>query len=382
MAGCSGPLGPSARRGKRVTAYRSAAAARPRWKFRLAASGGRIRRAAVALALLGPVACGDRPTGPQGQPEARFVKDFEALWVDFDQTYPFFPLKAIDWDSVRATTEPAVRDATTEQAFFGLLAEVLLGLEDPHVVLDAPFGTVTYRGWFEPFPRNFDFDVVAGTHLVEGPYEAPERTMRYGRLSDEIGYVHIPSWSDGGYDADIEAVLTALAGIDALVLDLRDNGGGNDLNARRVAGRFADRRRLFRRIRFRDGPEHDDYTEPEDDFLDPVGTYFGGPVALLTNRRVVSSAEAFVLAMRILPAVTVVGDTTAGASANPALRTLSIGWRYTVSRWLVTTPEDEPFEGVGLAPDHTVWISEEDRLRSRDTIVDSAVAVLEQALSG
>lgn len=332
----------------------------------------------AGLFLLGPVACGgDDPTGPAG---AEFEDDFELLWEDFDRTYPFFALKGIDWDSVRTQAEPAVRAATTGRAFFDLLADLLLGLEDPHVRLTGPFGTVSYRGWFEPFPHNFDFQVVADGHLTEGPEQAPNGTMRYGRIDAEIGYVHIPSWGGDGHAEDIEAVLAALPDVRALIVDTRDNGGGSDLNARRVAGRFADRRRLFRRIRFRGGPEPDDFTEPEDDFLDPAGTRFEGPAALLTNRRVISSAEAFVLAMRVLPSVVVVGDTTGGGSANPALRTLPIGWSYSVSRWLVTTPEDEPFEGVGLAPDLPVWICEADRARGRDTIVDSAVAVLRGAL--
>lgn len=342
------------------------------------------RTALLATVLLaGTLACGgDGPAAPDSPSEVDFTHDFEVLWADFDQTYPFFPLKGIDWDSVRTITAPAVGEAATEQAFFDLLAEALLRLEDAHVRLSAPFRTVAYRGWFEPFPHNFDLDVVTATHLVDGPHRAPNGTMQYGRLSDEIGYVHIPSWGGSGHEADIEATLTALEGVRGLVVDSRDNGGGNDLNGRRVAGRFTDRRRLFRRIRFRDGPEHDDYTVPEDDFLEPAGTHFDGPVILLTNRRVASSGEAFVLAMRVVPTVTVVGDTTGGASANPTFRTLPIGWEYTVSRWLVTTPEDEPFEGVGLAPDRAVWISEEDRERGRDTIIDSAVAILEMTLAG
>lgn len=356
-----------------VRRYRSTSGSGPR---------GRVRRATAALALVGALACGaEGPTDPAPSPEVARLRDFESLWTDFDSTYPFFPLKDVDWDSVRTATRPAVEAAETDRAFFDLLAEVLLALEDAHVRLTARFGTVTYRGWFEPFPHNFDFGVVAGTHLVDGPHLAPDGTMRYGRLGGEIGYVHIPSFGDGGHEADVEAVLAALEGIRALVVDVRDNGGGSDLNSRRVAGRFADRARLFRRIRVRDGPEHDDYTEPEDDVLEPAGTRFDQPVALLTNRRVASAAEDFVLAMRVLPTVTVVGDTTGGASANPALRTLSNGWTYTVSRWLVTTPEDEVFEGVGLAPDHPVWISDEDRDRRRDTILESAVAVLESALT-
>ena len=68
-------------------------------------------------------------------------------------------------------------------------------------------------------------------------------------------------------------------------------GGGNDLNGEAVASRFADMNRLYRRVRFRDGPNHDDLGPFIDSFISPAGAQFPGPVAVLTNRGTFSSAE-------------------------------------------------------------------------------------------
>ena len=130
-------------------------------------------------------------------------------------------------------------------------------------------------------------------------------------------------------------------------------------------------------IRTDDGIEHRSFTDPEDDFIEPlVDTPFLSPVAVLTNRRVLNAAESFVLAMRTLPHVITVGDTTGGGSGNPDERTLPNGWTFALSRWIEFTPDGATFEGVGLAPDFPTWITSEDRERGVDTILELAVTQL------
>ena len=323
--------------------------------------------------MLGPLACGDNPIAPDD-----FGGQFRVVWNDFDVTYPFFPVKGIDWDSIRAVYEPQALTASSDSEWFDLLSEMLVGLEDGHVRLTTPFGTVSYTGWYDRFPANYDPALVPQGYFDGSLTPASAGRLGWGTLPGGIVYVHIPSWSGTGHGGDMDEVLDATPDAIGYVLDVRDNSGGNDLNGKAVAGRFADRTRLFRRVQFRNGPAHDDYTTPEEDFVQPAGSRsFSGPVVVLTNRRVFSSSEAFVLAMRVLPTVTVVGDTTGGGSANPAERMLPNGWTYTVSRWLVTTPEGVPFEGTGLAPDVPVSLDPVDAAEGRDTILERAIELLE-----
>jgi C-terminal processing protease CtpA/Prc len=99
-------------------------------------------------------------------------------------------------------------------------------------------------------------------------------------------------------------------------------------------------------------------------------------VAVLTNRRCFSATEEFVLAMKVLPHVVVVGDTTGGGIGNPLYRELPNGWVYQVPRWIEFTPEMTIIEGVGLAPDFPVSISKADSDRGRDTILEEAIRLL------
>ena len=212
---------------------------------------------------------------------------------------------------------------------------MLLELEDPHVRLETPVGTSNYTGWFDQFPANFDESVVMATYLGQ------------------------------------------LAGTRALVIDLRSNGGGDDLNGEAIASRFTDASRLYRRIRFRNGPGHGDFGPFVDSFISPAGAEsFLGPIAILTNRGTISSAESLVLAFAVLPNARSFGDFTGGGSANPEQKTLANGWRYTVSRWIEYRPDGSTFEGVGIEPDVRTDISATDSAALRDTILDVAISDL------
>jgi len=206
---------------------------------------------------------------------------------------------------------------------------------------------------------------------------SPQSNILYGLIDSDIGYVRVQSLGGSGHGEDIDLILGQLAGISSLIIDLRSNGGGNDQNGEAIAARFTDTARLYRHVRFRDGPNHDDFGPFLDSFISPGGTEsFSGPVAVLTNRRTFSSAESLLLAFKTLPNIVAFGDFTGGGSANPAQRSLSNGWTYTVSQWIEFRTDGSTFEGFGIEPDVRVDIDSIDAAALRDTIMDVAIADL------
>jgi carboxyl-terminal processing protease len=164
-------------------------------------------------------------------------------------------------------------------------------------------------------------------------------------------------------------------------VDVRDNPGGTDDVAEPIAARFYDQPRIFRTVRYRNGPAHDDFTEPRDDELEPAGARrFAGPVALLTNRGTFSSGETLVVALRTLPNVVIVGDTTGGGAGNPIHRELPNGWRYRVPRWVVFTADGFNYEGIGLPPDVALGDTDAALAAGHDLILETAMAALEVRL--
>ncbi len=332
----------------------------------------------LAVASLTVSACGGgggEAPSPPALPTSLDV--FDAVWDDFDATYSFFVLKGIDWDDARVRFRPQLTTSSNDEQLFDVVSAMLLELEDGHVLLQSPGATSTYTGWFDQFPENFDETVVTSTYLGVNAMMSPQSNMLYGLIDSDIGYVRVQSLGGSGHGEDIDLILGQLSGIRSLIVDLRSNGGGNDQNGEAFAARFTDATRLYRRVRFRDGPNHDDFGPFLDSFISPGGAEsFSGPVAVLTNRRTFSSAESLLLAFKTLPNIVSFGDFTGGGSANPAQRTLSNGWTYTVSQWIEFRADGTTFEGVGIEPDVRVDIDSVDAAALRDTIMDVAIADL------
>jgi len=329
-------------------------------------------------------ACGggggsDSPVPP---PPVSPLEFFDSLWDDFDRNYSFFVLKGTDWADSRTRFRSRLSSASTDAQLFSALSTMLLELEDPHVRLDTPVGNSIYTGWFDQFPVNFDESVVMATYLGQSAMMSPQLNMLFGRIDADIGYLRVHSLGGTGHGSDVDFVLDQLAGIRGLVVDLRSNGGGNDLNGEAIAARFADAMRLYRRVQFRDGPNHSDFGPFIDSFISPAGAEsFLGPVAVLTNRGTISSAESLVLAFAVLPNANSFGDFTGGGSGNPEQKMLANGWQYTVSRWIEYRPDGTAFEGIGIGPDVRTDISAADAAALRDTILDVAISDLRSRLS-
>lgn len=316
--------------------------------------------------------------GPKQDP-ADPVVNFDALWTEFDRHYAFFELKGVDWDGLYDAYRPEAMAAPTTAGLLEVFAELLDHLEDGHVNIYTPTFGYAYTGWYEPYPESFHWPAVEAR--LSGIRRSPDQRVAWGDLASGIGYVHVGDFG-ATRDRDLDTVVRDFEGKAAMIVDVRSNGGGSDRASRRTAGLFTSARFHYRTIRYRDGPRHTDFSDPIENYVEPRDLLrFGGPVAVLTNRRTFSAAEDFVLAMRQLPHVTVVGDTTGGGSGNPLVRELPNGWTFRLPHWLATDPSGFNWEGVGIPPDTWVVQTDADAGAGEDPVLDAALNVLQAALA-
>lgn len=333
----------------------------------------RLHGAAAFTASLLVTSCGGIVTGPDPGTDSESV--FEAAWLAIDRHYPFFAHNQLDWPAVYAQYRPQVTPSTTESQLWTLLCALVTELRSFHAGLNSR----EHGGCGSPpfsAPANYD------RNLVNAALRSPRQFtghMQYGRLDDDIGYVFVPSFA-GTFGSEFDFVLRSLPGVRALVIDIRNNGGGNESNGAAIASRLVRETRTYQITRYRNGPRHEDFAAEVAKRLRPSGSRFDGPVALLTNRYNGSAAEDFIMMMHVVPTVFTVGDTTKGNASNPLQRELPNGWLLTTPQSIQMTPDRFIVEGRGLAPTFPVMLDPGDASAGIDTILAFAIGELRRRM--
>ena len=329
----------------------------------------------IAVAVVGLSGCTDALLGPAPGTDRAAI--FDQVWEQFDLHYSFFEFKGVNWDTIGAKYRPLAIAAGSDAAFAAQLGGMLRELKDVHVSL-TPAGIGSTLGYVSPFDTISTYfnPAVVDVYYVTREALSSGHHLTYGLAAPTVGYVRIGSFDGDGWDSEMDEALASMPTVTRLIIDVRSNAGGNNTLAVQVAGRFTTTERSYGWVRLRNGPKHTDFTDYIERTVVPTGSRnFSGSVYILTNRHDFSSAEDFVLAMRALPKVTVVGDTTAGASGGPLSRELTNGWSYQLSEWIEYLPSKKMFEGIGLAPDVVVKAAARDASRGIDAALAKAVAL-------
>ena len=313
------------------------------------------------------------------------VLNFEYAWKRLDRNYGQFEAKRVDWDALYRTYRPQVTPQTTDQELWDILLAMMGHLNDAHVCL-ADDSRRTCCGLTEGFkPGDFSLDLVKSKYLQAKALDALKGKFTYGWLTPAIGYVRIGDFKAGlgATTQAIDSVIGQFAGARAMIVDVRDNPGGAGRAAELVAARFADRTRHYKRVQTRYGAKHSDLTPPDYRNVSPDGrAQFLGPTVLLTNRLTASAADGFVLAMRVLPHVTVVGDLTEGALSAQFPDRMPNGWTLFVAFKAETDHNGVNWDGIGVPPDLRIANSAADIASGRDRVLEFALQLLEKGTPG
>jgi carboxyl-terminal processing protease len=331
----------------------------------------KLARLLLSSVLVAGAGCLDRVVGtdPSSSPSALF----DIVWNDFDRNYAMFGVKDLDWNEVYARHKPAADSATTAEQVAVVIGRMFTELNDQHV--DLMVGSKVYRSVdFSTIHTYFSFSAIRAAYVPTSSLTAGEK-IRYGRISPDVGWIWIPSFAGNPWPDEVDEALRALSGVTAIIIDVRNNGGGSTRNSGPIAGRFVDAERVFAYFQYRNGPRHEDLTELRATTVRPAGLRFTGKVVVLTNRKCASATESFVLSLRVQPGIVFVGDTTAGALGNPLTRELPNGWEYRLPQWIQFDAALRAVENIGIAPDVVVKYSAADSLAGRDPQLERALAI-------
>ena len=130
----------------------------------------------------------------------------------------------------------------------------------------------------------------------------------------------------------------------------------------------------------RNGPQHTDLGPLTPIWVTPREWTWTKPVVVLIGRTCYSSSESFISAMRNIPGVTTIGDTTGGGCGNPKFYAFEDGWQYSVPQWIEYTADTSGIEWKGIPPDIYVKTTSADFLDGDDPVFDFSLSWLKNQL--
>lgn len=198
--------------------------------------------------------------------------------------------------------------------------------------------------------------------LIEGLPLYAEVEAR--RLEGGIGYLRFSQFLPQLKQRIHEALL-AMSDAPGIIIDLRGNGGGEDLIGWEMAGHFFARPTLFNVMRTRQGVKS--FT------VQPEEKIYGGPVVILVDVGSGSASEQFAAPMQELGRAVIVGERTEGADLDADLKRLPTGALLLYAFAECRTPKGVVIEGRGVTPDVEVKLTRAALLKGGDPQLQAAV---------
>lgn len=313
------------------------------------------------------------PSTPLRRGEAADL--FEKVWKAFDREYAMFTVKpSLDWKKLKKEYAPLARKAGTGFEAAAVIAALLAHLEDLHVHVTVEGHHLWCFSRFRPLNASWK-----ATKKIVGTIREKGKLLAWGKTKNNFGYISVWGLNDPALPDAFDSTLEELKNTKGLILDLRFNGGGSETLALKMAGRFVDKKRIYSLNQYRNGPKHKQLGSKLERTFEPCGAWrYEAPVAVLCGRKTMSSAESFVLMMAQCPQVVLIGDRTAGSSANPRRLELDGGIVVNLPRWLDMDPDGKPIDAVGVAPDILVEAASKEFSETEDPVLEKAIKQLKK----
>lgn len=299
---------------------------------------------------------------------------FDCFWNGIDKKYSYFEQKGIDWNRVKSKYAVTINEEMSNKAFYDTLCVLIDKLKDGHSGIKSTFDEHKNIYFYSRGPENYDERLIVNNY-AKGWGEKKGNITHMELRNGNIGYMHYSSFSDEVTDDDIDYLIKKFRFTKGIIIDIRNNFGGSASNIFMILKRFANKKTHIYDTRLKNGPDHNDFTELTKAYVTPAELTYDGKVCVLTNRKVFSAASIFTLAMKEMPNVTVVGDTTGGGLGLPVGFELSNGWQVHCAGSQTLSVKGKDYE-MGVPPDIHVDMDDDDSNKGVDSIIEKAIEVI------
>jgi hypothetical protein len=320
-----------------------------------------------------------------------FKEIFEAFWRGMNQNYVFWDIDKdrVDWDRIYNEYKAKFSDLNINMADdlslgYSYFAEITKNLSDGHfsITFNHPFlkdetivaerkdgqeFTISDEQLFFHNPSSY-FDQSSIIYEVE-----PNRNMRVlcATINQSALYFHCDKlFLTEAYQSNrpVRNLLDTLferirnQRTESIIIDLRNNSGGDVADLNFLLGRFVSSPHKFGYIKYKYGNNRLDHTPYIDAMILPVNNdyEFRKPIYILVDNHTGSMAEVFTLALMTFPNSMVVGTNTRGALGLLVNNNILYnGGSFKVAEFMdvntsvasVSDLEFKNYERIGLSPD-------------------------------
>jgi len=311
------------------------------------------------------------PENGNGNPQAVF----EELWTGINEKYSLFGFTTLNWDSVRNVYQQRISPSMSQLALYDSLTNMIFLLKDGHTnIIRASSGKYYNYANTSIYPVNYYRETILNIYFNVNQPIIVHNNYGYCRLrTSNIGFMIFGGqFDDRTTEDDYIKMLEYFKDSKGLIIDLRQNGGGNDAIVKMMLSHFTDKKLLVGKVKYKSGKEHSSFGEWYPTYVEPQKPFFDKKIVILTNRAVYSAANEMVLWSKAFPNITRVGTKTGGGIGIPSFHFLSNGWWYRTSSSIIALP-DGTVVFDGTEPDFEVITNS---YISKDALIEKALQIL------
>lgn len=329
------------------------------------------------------------------QSRSKPERNFEKFWGDFGKYYAHFESRKVDWYEQYRIYRPRVSQYTSEAELLLILQQMVEPLRDGHVSI-SPTGDLPASAKYSSFHKHFPTKTLV-KELENVSFETLRRNgfkkfrkfessqYRIGGYSSSARYGYLQMTGFGGvpfeeFKSHLDSMVLVFSDKEAIIIDIRCNGGGYPQYVSEVFGRFIDKKRVVGYGQKKKTKGKTTYTREQKWTLQPTGnTQLVKPIILITNGATISAADHFAMYMNELPYVKIVGENTNGIFSSMMGRKMPNGWEYSLSNEKNISARKICYEGVGVPVDVKVENTITDLQTRQDPVIIKALEEIESS---
>jgi C-terminal processing protease CtpA/Prc len=320
--------------------------------------------------------------------------NFEVFANTYKNHYAYFDLNKIDWDNLYINSKNKINSKSTAVDLYLVMKDMIEKLKDNHGSIEPTdevyesaenkIQSEVAEEETEKLKEYGDFEIadIVADYYIKEDLTKDTWLMKWGKMENNVGYIQIKAMylyadlnlndslvKENGFvstymDAldrlsDEQQISKEVAGISKLmdtimqdlketkymIIDVRFNGGGQDVVALEILRRFnAVRKQIaFKKARHKKG-----YTIKTPIYLEAAKTPYTKPVYLLTSQQSASATDMMALSSMELNNLKRIGSHTNGAVSDALQKTLPNGWYYSLSNEVYTDNNDICYENIGV----------------------------------